>query len=475
MHENALNASAIDTSSFRAEDFALFMDCLENIEPSNATADKAKKTRESRSRAYRAKDGDAAAALKQITGYDAGGNGKRWAPSYFSSCYNLADTFASDHNPITNITCSTINNDIDANVVNEQFNLNDVFEYFNGEVDKTRFEDSDSNDGSCNVVGEAEVEKKIVIGKNLPKEKPVRSARPKRVTLESKSKENSSSESERETFTFKRPTALPLRRKIIAAAKKPDGKLTTGNDVAIGNRLNRTMNDALAKQTQRYSSASTLTLHGSDSETVAKRDTGADDATSYVAPNVNEKISFFNQTISERSTSQAMSATPASSATPFAPSASEVEDHQFQRQKSKRSFQQNCEFFEKTLSESFAGGTEQANDRTSSAPKAQILTPDESTDKLEAVEAYVQTKRLFERIQELIEAISNIDEAQMEKLDLAKLKKLLLFIRDCSYKCNQVCFEISENFLIDFEKSVGSAEELLLQKVKSICRRNVQI
>lgn len=488
MYENSFNSSIIDTSSFRAEDFALFMDCLENLGTKNtASAEKVKKTRKTRSRAHRTKDDDVAAALNKTTGCDLGGGGggggesggKRWAPSYFSSCYNLNDASAHDPNALANITCSTINqtinDDIDASVVSEQFNLNEVFAYFNADFDKTRFEDSDSNDESSKVV-DRESEKGIVT-KMVPKEKPTRTARPKRtVTHEAKNKTMlapilSSSESERETATFKRPNAPPLARKIIAAAQKPNAKLPTNNDVA-GNRLNRTMNDAAhVKQTQRYSSASTLSLHGSDSDTVVKPNSVADDSTKskYVAPNVQDKISFFNRTISESSASPV---TPSASVSvsASAPSASEDEDYQFQRQKSKRKFQQKREFFEKIFRERFSASDNEpaSNDRTPIAPKSHALTQNERIDKLEAVETYVQTKYLLERIQLLIKAISNMDEAQMEKMNLKKLKKFLLFIRDCSYNCQQVCFDISEKFLTDFEKNVMSAEELLFSALKAV-------
>lgn len=452
--ETSFNTSVIDTSSFRAEDFALFMDCLENI---GTTADKVKKTRKSRSRAQRAKAGDAGAALNKTTGFDLGG--KRWAPSYFSSCYNLND--APDHNVSCSTINHTINDDINASVVSEKFNLNDVFAYFEEDFDKTRFEDSDSNDDSSKAI-DTEKEK---VTKNAVKEKPVRSARPKRVAHEVKSKTMlapipSSSESERETSVFKRPVALPLARKIIAAAKKPDGKLTTGIDVA-DNRLNRTVDDAHVKQPQRYSSASTLSLHESDSDSVAKKTTATNDATSYVAPSVRDKISFFNQTISERSSS------PAPPTMPSTPLTSEDDEFQFQRQKSQRKFQQKREFFEKIFSERFAGG-EAPSSCKSNAPASKALTQEQNIDKLEAVETYVQTKYLLERIQLLIKAIMNMDEAQLNKMDLKKLKKFLLFIRDCSYNCQQVCFEISENFLTDFEKNVMSAEELLFSALKAV-------
>lgn len=473
--EASLNTSVIDTSSFRADDFALFMDCLENI---GATADKKKKQRKYRSRAQRVvKAVEAGAVLNKTTGCDLGG--KRWAPSHFSSCYNLSD--APDHNTL-NISCSTINHtindDIDASVVSEKFNLNDVFAYFEEDFDKTRFEDSDSNDDSAKLI-EGEKEN---AAKNAPKEKLVRSARPKRVGHEAKSKTMlatipSSSESERETSMFKRPTALPLARKIIAAAKKPDAKLVTSNDAAAAaekpdakllmgndvadNRLSRTVDDARVKQPQRYSSASTLSLHESDSDSVAKKTTATGDANSYVAPSVRDKISFFNQTVSECSSS------PVPPAAPSTPATSEDDEFQFQRQKSRRKFQQKREFFEKIFSQRFAGG-QQPSDRRSNAPTSKALTQEQNINKLEAVETYVQTKYLLDRIQFLIKAITNMDEAQLNKIDLRKMKKFLLFIRDCAYNCQQVCFEISENFLTDFEKNVMSAEELLFTALKAV-------
>lgn len=472
LNESSLNTSVIDTSSFRAEDFALFMDCLENIGTKNTT-EKVKKTRKSRSRANRVKDSDAGAVLNKTTGCDLGG--KRWAPSYFSSCYNLNDAAVHDQSALTDITCSTINqtinDNIDASVISEQFNLNEVFAYFNEDIDKTRFDDSDSNDDSAKV-DKADAEKENVAKNASPKEKPARNARPKRVTHEAKSKTmlapiHSSSDSERDTPIFKRPNAVPLGRKIIVAAKKPNAKLPAVSDVPDNNRLSRTMNDAPAttKQTQRYSSASTLSLHESDSDSVAQKNATNDDGGgTYVAPNVREKISFFNQTINERS------ASPATLSTLSAPPSalpSEDEEYQFQREKSKRKFQQKREFFEKIFSERLAGD-KQSSVHPSNTPKPHALTHEQKLDKLEAVEAYVQTKYLLERIQMLTKAISNMDEAQCQKMDLKKLKKFLLFIRDCSYKCQQVCFEISENFLTDFEKNVMSVEELLFSALKAV-------
>lgn len=464
---NSFNTTVVDTSSFRAEDFALFMDCIENIGTNQAAIDKKKKTRKSRSRAHHTKDGDTVATLNKTTGCYLGG--KRWAPSYFSSCYNLNDAMANDQNPLANITCSTINqtinDDIDASVVAEPFNLNEVFAYFNEDFDKTRFEDSDSNDDSCKAFS-VDVEKENV-GKNVPKEKPMRTARSKRIiTHDAKSKTmlapiQSSSESERETVTFKRPNAVPLGRKIIAAAKKPNAKSTPSNNGAV-NRLERTMNDAQVKQTQRYSSASTLSLHShEDSDTVAKKNSTVNDIDGYVAPNIRDKISFFNQTINE------CSAAP-SPATSSVPSASEDEGYEFQRQKSKRNFQKKREFFEKIFSERFSDAEQSSSGHTTNVAKSQVKTKEQCIDKLEAVETYVQTKYLLERIQLLIKAISNMDESQMDKLNLKKLKKFLLFIRDCSYNCQQVCFDISEHFLTDFEKNVMSAEELLFSALKAV-------
>lgn len=486
MYENSFNSSIVDTSSFRAEDFAMFMDCIENIGGKIAASDKVKKTRKSRSRAHRAKDSDAAVALNKSTGCDLRGSEKRWAPSHFSSCYNLND--AHEPNALANITCSTINqtinDDIDASIVSEQFNLNEVFAYFNADFDKTRFEDSDSNDDdSGKKAYERDVDRENAV-KNVAKEKPTRPMRPKRVPHETKSNKTtlapipSSSESERETATFKRPNAPPLGRKIIAAAKKPNGKLPT-NDDFTGNRLNRTMNDAHVKQTQRYSSASTLSLHVSDSDSVGKKTSTADEESSYVAPNVRDKISFFNRTICEGTTPSPTPPRPVST-TASTPSASEDEDYQFQRQKSKRKFEQKREFFEKIFRDRFPVAEEgtsngpSQNEHTSNEPKWQKLPKEKYVDKLEAVETYVQTKYLLERIQLLTKAISNMDEAQMEKMDLYKLKKFLLFIRDCSYSCQQVCFDISEKFLTDFEKNVMSAEELLFSALKAVHMQQVQ-
>lgn len=449
------NMSIIDTSSFQAEDLDIYIDCITKLCKSNAatpsTAYKVKKTRKSRARTHRSKNGDAA-ALNKTTGCDYGAKG--WAPSYFSSCYNLNDDAVLDRSALANTTCSTINqtinDDIDNSVGLERYT--DIFAYFDADVvpDKTLLEsDSDNKDV-------------VETQRTYPKENPKRSTRPKCVThksieIKGQSKAiHGSGKMDRESAMFKVPNAVALERKIIAGAQKPSGKVSTSNDVSA-KRLNRTMNDANVKQTQRYSSASTLSLHESDSDSVANQNT-ADDDISKISSNVRDKISFFNQATIERSSSPA---------TPSAPSAFEDEEYQFQRQKSKRKFQQNRNFFEKIFSERFSM-RDQSSGATSNAPKSQASNKEQYVNKLDAVQVYVQTQYMLERIQSLIKAISKLDDTRLDKMDLKKLKKFLLFIRDCSYNCQQVCTDISKNYLTDFEKNVMSAEELLYSALKAV-------
>lgn len=447
--EISFDKSVIDTSSFCAEDFALFMECLDNI--GKATTGKVKKTRKSRSQKQN-KQNDVSAtsiACKKTMGHDADDvHGKRWAPSHFSSCYNLNDT-SSALDP--NITCSTINQTINDSSLLAELHLNDVFAYFNEDIDKTRFDESDENVSN---VAEAIDSTEHIVDKQAvhsSKEKPPRTIRSKRTIghNEMKIKEPicSSSESDRESMTFKRPNALPLRRKVITAARQPNGKSE------FNNRLNRTMNDMpSATQTARYSSASTVSLNGSDNDSMGKRTTPSN-ANDVGEPNVREKIIFFNQTLNEDN------AQP-----PASQPATPKDERQCDRQKSKRKFQQTRDFFEKIFRERFNG-----NKRTNE--KNAVTASQNNVDNLDAIKTYAQTQYLLERIRFLVKVISKMNETQLNQINLKRFKKFLMLIRDCAHNCQEVCYEIGENFLTDFEKNVMSVDELLFTALKAANRQ----
>lgn len=218
------------------------------------------------------------------------------------------------------------------------------------------------------------------------------------------------------------------------------------------------------------STSSTASLHDSDSDTVFKRPNNV-----VKNGNVRSKVAFFSDhSSSDRS----------SSASPSIQSTSDEDEFQFQRTKSKRDFKRNRDFFEnffkdkqhdqstidsttiqmepKSLKHSKNNDDDDGNFRKQASDTNQI----DAHEKLKAVQTYVQTQYLLERIQRLVTAISNLDEKRLSSMNLKLLKKFLTFIRDCSYNCTEVCNSIGHNILSDFEKNVMSAEELLYSALK---------
>ena len=235
------------------------------------------------------------------------------------------------------------------------------------------------------------------------------------------------------------------------------------------------------KQNQRplsvLSTSSTASLHDSDSDTaiVFKKPLNV----AMNRSNVRSKVAFFNDhSSSERS----------SSTSPSIQSTSDDDDYQFQRAQSKRKFKQNCNFFEnffkvKQHDESILDTStthpaqiqmekkeeqkgKKSNVENQKAKNDEIKTKLDAHEKLKAVQMYVQTQYLLERIQRLVAAISSLDEKRLSLMNLRLLKKFLTFIRDCSYNCTEVCNTIGQHVLTDFEKNVMSAEELLYTALK---------
>lgn len=227
------------------------------------------------------------------------------------------------------------------------------------------------------------------------------------------------------------------------------------------------------------STSSTASLHDSDSDTAFEKPNGG----AVKNGNVRSKVAFFNDhSSSDRSSSTSPSVQSTIS--------DNNDDFQFQRSQSKHKFKQRRDFFEnyfknknsdrsslnddtsKNCGGSGGGGHElpsgaAKNDtffRTENANDNAIQI--DAHEKLKAVQTYVQTQYLLERIERLVSAISNLDETRLSSMNLKLLKKFLTFIRDCSYNCTEVCNSISENVLTDFEKNVMSAEELLYSALK---------
>lgn len=222
------------------------------------------------------------------------------------------------------------------------------------------------------------------------------------------------------------------------------------------------------------STSSTASLHDSDSDTI----TFKKPASAVKSGNVRSKVAFF----SDHSSSDRSSSTSPS----IQSAMSDDDDFQFQRTQSKRNFKRNRDFFESFFKDKKSDQSVNDVPTHSGAGGEKNLTHDvaknvtffrevntndneiqiDAHEKLKAVQTYVQTQYLLERIERLVSAISNLDEIRLSSMNLKLLKKFLTFIRDCSYNCTEVCNNISENFLTDFEKNVMSAEELLYSALK---------
>lgn len=224
------------------------------------------------------------------------------------------------------------------------------------------------------------------------------------------------------------------------------------------------------------STASTATVHDSDSDTVFKKPQNV-----VKKGNVRSKVAFFSDhSSSERS----------SSASPSIQSASDDEEFQFQRTQSKRKFEQNCNFFESFFKDKQSDQSildtstncdannksvnfekSSKNDHTIRRKKPPVDNNQiDAHEKLKAVQTYVQTQHLLERIERLVTTISinraNLDEKRLSPTNLKLIKKILTYLRDCSYNCIEICDTIGQNFLTDSERNDMSAEDLLYSALK---------
>lgn len=275
----------------------------------------------------------------------------------------------------------------------------------------------------------------------------------------------------------KKQTYRPKTRDIQNTSKAILNKIQQFNGIEPINSVGTT-----PSQTRPVSMLSTIASEGS---TASLHDSDSDTKPIFKKPfdifnrgNVRSKVAFFSDhSSSERS----------SSASPSIQSVSDDDEYQFQRTQSKHRFRKNCDFFEnffkdKTSDPSASSDTSTlpiekrenksiVNNQTSKndeRPQKIAIDPTkiDPHEKLMAVQTYVQTQHLLERIQRLISAISNLDEKRLSTMNLKLLKKFLTFIRDCSYNCTEVCNSISQHVLTDFEKNVMSAEELLYSALK---------
>lgn len=460
--DNSLDQSVMNTSALHDGDLDMFHDVMEELcnkqtdFPSKMSRSNA--MRKMRTRANPSKR-NRSVALNRSTAFEHHERPDtcRWS----SSCHSLND--------FGNTTSSSINQSIEeSNVscISEQFN--DILAYFSEDVDQTLFECSESEDDETPI----SMREKKFSPSHKSKHGKAKELQTKSRSLMDTIKSQSESDQER---SFKRPPPFSIVLKKTSPKKQ----------IGTTERMNRTLGDFSVNRPKNFSSASTLSLHESDSDT----NRNGNDVES-VPTKVRDRISFFNQTIgahfrSASPTSATGSSTETTSSRTESPIAtSDDEERILERQKSKRKFQQNRDFFEKWLHEQTQKkDREAAKTKTSfaTAKKLPQKTADDKTivtantnsnqingiDKLNAVRTYVQTMYLLERIQSLVKAITRLDEQRLAKMNLKLLKKFLIFIRDCSNQCQTVCFEIGENFLTDFERNVLTADELLISAMKN--------
>lgn len=419
-NDDSLNLSIINTSEINSEDFGLFVDCLEETCQRNTLA--RKKTAKSRDRQRSKKS--ARTSLNQTTAFE---RDDYYAPlRSSSSCYSVNDGL--DDSVATVVDHSV--NEVDVSYINEMFSS--LFPYLSEDVSTQLLEDSDH---------EAPREKTNAAGKKTEVQQ-----------LQAKGEAYvQRANGGKDDRKFKKPYTPP--------------KLRVQPRRAPAERMNQTTNEAREKM---YSSMSTLSLHESESDSNSKQ--SSDDLSDHLsAMKVRDRVSFFNETIK----SMREPRTPPVST----PSTSSDDERALQRQRSKRTFQQNRDYFEKIFRERMVrekaarqqSAVEAEANKKLAAPKAEkaLAANGEMTNgRVAGAQIYAQTKNLLERIQYLVAVVKSLDEHRSEKINLKRLKKHLLFFRDCSHKFQSVCLDFDERFLSELERNVVAAEELLYSALK---------
>lgn len=373
-----------------------------------------------------------------------------WNATISATDYNLLNNFS------FNDTCTTINS--------EQLQLENIFAYFDQDVttDNLLYSDDDDDDdgvGNEQRYNNAQIQMPLDECESL-------ASNLMNLQLNDKSKAKKKQQHRQEAKDIQNKSKAILNK--IQQFNGIEPKQNVGTAPTSFNARNRPVSV--------HSSSSTASLHDSDSDTIFKKPQAVPKS-----GNVRSKVAFFNDhSSSERS----------SSASPSVPSSatSDDEEFQFRRTKSKRDFKRNRDFFEnffkdKPHDQSISDtSTLRAETKLNNEPKRngnfrqQNVNANEIDvyEKLQAVQTYVQTQYLLERIQRLVTAISDLDGQRLSSMNLKLLKKFLTFIRDCSYSCTEVCNTISQNVLTDFEKNVMSAEELLYTALKNAHSVQVQ-
>lgn len=466
--ETSNNLSVIDTSSFCNGDLDMFLDCLEELCKKKKPEKSIKSNRSGRKKRI---------PLKRI--YDSDSS---IAGSYDESISNLNLSEFND----TNTSLSTTSNDItfndDADVTHLTEKFNDIFAYFNEDVvtDTTLFEEEDNANDIDRYINDSSNKENTVDNRSKLFEQ-----KPERHTSAVKEIQHKSSAIFNSIKNYNE-----INQKNVHENNRINSvKRNEQNKNAINvSRLNYTVSDLPLSNENRLSSASTLSLH--DDECNRKYDVKCGKITKLPNTNVREIINFFNSTANESNCNVTLPAMHSQPRNNNDVDDFDDEETNLYRTNSIRRFKQKRDYFEKIFNANKMIPNAMRNDNqisrnekiTFEFNKDKLATedihnnpvPKKYDSKLNAVETYVQTQHLLERIQTLVKAISNLDEKRLTTMNLKMLKKFLLFIRDCSYNCQQVCFDISENFLTDFEKNVLSAEELMYTALKAASENQVK-
>lgn len=447
--DNTMNTSIVNTSALQGGDFDMFLDCLDEL-CKNKTEDKRRKSRRQK-RSKLTKPSPSKTSHKMHSNFnELFQNLSLNEQQQLDESMSVMDSTMNTSQWSPNQTTMTVNSE----------QLNNIFAYFdqNCTADALLLSDDSFEEHHNARPSEAPQLPKT----DLPKKREskarmekVQNAKGQKNEIRSKSQ---SILNKIQMFNGVEPKTESVKRPLpsILPPKAKEGM-------------------------QRYSSASTCKLSDSDNEFVFKKPFDVVDN-----GNVRRKVNYF--------TDPSSSSDRSSSASPSSQSLSDDEIGKFERTQSQRKFSQKRIFFENyfkgksndskplqsTSSDSesssslekepmhsmtFTDGmnTHNKNARKQIDVHATNIDPNE---KLKAVQTYVQTKHLLERIQYLVSSISNLDEQRLCNMNLKLLKKFLTFIRDCSNRCTEVCNEISDNFLTDFEKNVMSAEDLLVSAMK---------
>lgn len=465
--EDYFNTSVVDTSSIQDGDYDMFLDCLEELCKSKKTDDNQtkpmKKSKRSKNQENHNKAVSSPAHLSQSID-----------SSRISSNKSQSQSVSRTANPSANNSCVSIS-DISANITGISDQFSDIFAYFDEDVTSSEiYFDELSNEISPSRVSGGIACEKENISQNV--EKLVSDDIKPKVNYSTYTKTKASNKNaDAKHIQSESVDILKTIEKFNSISRTNDKteekmtKLPESPKMRSDKRLNRTVDDSNRKQRPTscsLSTASTLSLHSSDNDAaVFKKPFDV-----LTGVNVKSKIAFFTDSSTDRS----------SSTSPSIPS--DDDEFVFKRTESKRNFDKNRNFFEnyfkvkhddeKTVHEKQSNelqskyDEQSLNERNSCKQNPFVAYEIDANEKLKAVQTYVQTQYLLERIQRLVVAISNLDENRMSSMNLKLLKKFLTFIRDCSYSCTEVCYDISEHFLTDFEKNVMSAEELLYSALK---------